>query len=82
MERKDRQSFNCPVLGGVALIEITKRYTVVDQLPQPLLSGTDFTGCANVLQCGIARQTSPGIFVPDWTLCPAHPDFKGRLSRP
>lgn len=72
MNKTERQRFDCPVLGGVAQIQITKRYLTAAQLPQPQLMKTEFTNCANKLQCGIATEVSPGNWTFDWDKCPAY----------
>jgi hypothetical protein len=75
MNRTEHQRYNCPVLGGVALIQITKRYLTSDEMPQPILRSTEFTNCRDMLRCGIAKRTG-NVFIPNWTLCPAHPTYK------
>jgi len=71
MNKTERRRFDCPVLGGVALIQIIKRYQTAAQLPQPRLVRIDFTDCANSLQCGISTEVSYGNWTPDWDKCPA-----------
>jgi hypothetical protein len=72
MNKIELRRFDCPVLGGVALIQITKRYRTAAQLPQPQLARIDFTDCANSLQCGIATEVSYGNWTFDWDKCPAY----------
>ena len=72
MKKTERRRFDCPVLGGVAPIQITKRYRTAARLPQPQLGRIDFTDCANSLQCGIATEVSYGNWAFDWDKCPAY----------
>lgn len=79
MNRSETKTFPCPVLKGVALIQITKRYLVADQLPQPQLRRTDFTNCNSSLVCGVvATEQSPGNFSLKWDDCPAHLAYNRR----
>lgn len=78
VKKTERQRFNCPVLGGVALITITKRYIKTDEMPQPQLRATEFTDCANCLQCGIATQVTSGSYTFDWDACPAYTSINKR----
>lgn len=70
MNTTHNERFNCPVLGGVATIQITRRYMKSDEMPSPVLQRTEFSNCANLMQCGIAPRVG-NSFVPDWNKCPA-----------
>lgn len=76
MQTTKRQRYACPVLGSVAIVHITTYYHQSDEMKQAVPHGQAFTGCENMLQCGIAKQVAYGTWVPDWTACPAHPDYK------
>ena len=75
MNKIEYRNFNCPILGGVARIKITHHYLEADQLPQPTLTHSAFTDCANKLQCGIRFHRSAQSIGFKWQCCPAHPDY-------
>jgi hypothetical protein len=79
-DKIESQQFDCPVLGGVALIQIRHEYIKVDEMPAPELHKSVFTNCRNKLECGIARPSGPRSYTFDWSLCPAHSTWnsKGR----
>lgn len=79
MNHIERRSYDCPVLGRVALIQITKRYLTTNQMPQPILRATEFTDCNSSLVCGVvATEQSPGNFSLKWDDCPAHQAYNKR----
>jgi hypothetical protein len=79
MNRTETKSYPCSILKGVALIQITKRYLVSDQLSQPQLRSTEFSNCNSSMRCGVvATETSPGNFSLKWDDCPAHQAYNKR----
>lgn len=79
MNRTETQRYNCPVLKGVAFIQITKRYLMVNEMPQPVLRTTEFTNCNSSLVCGVvATEQSPGNYALKWDDCPAHQAYYKR----
>lgn len=78
MSDKEHRAFNCPVLGGIAQIQLENIYLKADELPQPKLLRTNFTDCANKYDCGIGRQVSQGSWIFDWDRCPAYTNFNKR----
>ena len=67
----DVEEFNCPVLGDVALIQLTRRSHT---LPSGGLQygAPAFDGCSRVYDCGIiATPLRGGGYSFDWFKCPA-----------
>jgi len=79
MSKTERLRYTCPVLGGVALVHITTRYSRSDEMAQPIAHEPEFTDCDNKLQCGIAKQVSYGSWTFEWGQCPA---FVGANRKP
>jgi len=77
-DKIESQQFDCPVLGGVALIQIRRQYVQADEMPTPELLKTVFTNCRDKLECGIARPSGPRSYTFDWSLCPAHSTLNSR----
>lgn len=74
METQEDRDFACTVLGGIADITITNHYVHIDLDHHPILRSSEFAGCANKLQCGIAKH-SGNTRTYLWECCPAHPAY-------
>lgn len=73
------QKFDCPVLGGVAVIQITHKYMKADEMPAPQYLRSDFSDCRNKLQCSVAIPTASGYMF-DWPKCAGRSTLKTRGS--
>lgn len=59
--------FKCPVLKGVATLEILEMYFEHEQ-GAPIHHGTRLTNCDSIHFCGVLKPDGSL----DWTICPAH----------
>lgn len=66
------QKFDCPTLGGVAIVKISRRSFTPDETGEHFLQPT-LAGCENVWDCGVvAKGSRYGTASFDWPKCAAY----------
>lgn len=71
MIHRANQHFNCPVLGGVALVTIESRtFPLGDEGTAQIQGRPGVADCQQKHQCGIARPVANGVIY-DWPSCAA-----------
>jgi hypothetical protein len=75
IERTENKEFDCDVLGGIALIQITRRSFQLGEMGARTPERVEFRDCANKDECGIAFHPNPHSTHYKWKCCPAHPHY-------
>lgn len=66
------RDYDCPILGGVAVVKLVRRSFTPDEATEPIVSRADFGGCENVWDCGVVAKGSRfGNASFDWPKCAA-----------
>ena len=74
------QYYDCPILGGVALVKIVRRsFATPDEADEPIYGPVTFGGCENKWDCGVVAKRLPsGGATYDWPKCAAHQTMNSR----
>ena len=74
------ENYNCPILGGVALVKIVRRsFKPPDEMDEPIYGPATFVGCDNKWDCGVvAKGSRYGNASFDWPKCAAHQTMNSR----
>ena|GEM_PF-5175771 len=73
------RDYDCPILGGVALVKLVRRSFTANEMDTPIYGPVTFGGCENKWDCGVVAKGSRfGNATFDWPKCAAHQTMNSR----